>query len=585
MRYIALALDYDGTLATHGQVPAAVVAALKKVKDSGRKIILVTGRHLENLLERFPQADMFDHIVAENGGLLYRPSTKEKRVIGEPPPEVLIAELRKRKVEPLDVGRCVIATRTPHETVCMESIRDLGLEHHIIFNKGAVMILPSGVNKATGLKQALSELGVSLHNTVGMGDAENDHQFLSACECGVAVANSLDMLKERADFVTKKERGEGVIELIDQLLKDDLSGYSAHLERHHIDIGRGRVPAAGADGAKEAEAKILLDPFGTGILVAGPSGSGKSTATIGILELLTHAGYQICLIDPEGDYENFEETVNFGNSHHPPDVEELLQYLGKSENSAVVNMLAVPLPDRPAFFASLLPRLQELRATTGRPHWIVIDEAHHMLHAKWEHSAQTVPQKLSNVMMITVIPSEVSPAALSIINMVVAVGKKPDDTISDFAKAAGIKKPDKSVGELEKGEVAIWQTNPDQAPLPVRVHQAKTERRRHLRKYAVGDLQDRSFYFKGPVGKLNLRAQNLSIFVQMADGVDDETWLYHLNNEDVANWFEYQIRDKELAAVARQFGKANGKGSAAESRDAIKTAIETRYTAPASQSI
>ncbi|MBD2538361.1 HAD hydrolase family protein [Coleofasciculus sp. FACHB-SPT36] len=80
-----------------------------------------------------------------------------------------------------------------------------------------------GRYKASGLSVALSELGLSPHNTVGVGDAENDSALLNLCECGVAVANALPMLKEIADFVTKGDRGAGVIELIDHLLASDLS--------------------------------------------------------------------------------------------------------------------------------------------------------------------------------------------------------------------------------------------------------------------------------------------------------------------------------------------------------------------------
>ena len=101
----------------------------------------------------------------------------------------------------------------------LETIRDLGLELQVIFNKGAVMVLPAGVNKASGLVAALDELGLSPHNVVGVGDAENDHAFLAACECAVAVANALPTIKERADHVTAGEDGDGVRELIDALIE------------------------------------------------------------------------------------------------------------------------------------------------------------------------------------------------------------------------------------------------------------------------------------------------------------------------------------------------------------------------------
>jgi hydroxymethylpyrimidine pyrophosphatase-like HAD family hydrolase len=221
MRYLVLATDYDGTLARDGRVDEETLAALDRLRHSGRKLILVTGRHLEDLLHVFPQINLCEWVVVENGALLYQPTTREVKPLGEPPPEEFVKALQERGVEPLAVGRVIVATWHPHENTVLEIIRDLGLEYQVIFNKGAVMVLPSGVNKASGLSAALSEMGLSSHNTVGVGDAENDHAFLDFCECGVAVANALPMLKERADFVTKGERGAGVVELIDKLIACD----------------------------------------------------------------------------------------------------------------------------------------------------------------------------------------------------------------------------------------------------------------------------------------------------------------------------------------------------------------------------
>jgi hypothetical protein len=227
MRYLALASDYDGTLATDGRVNQETVAALERLRGSGRKLILVTGRELDDLLRTFEQIYLFDRVVAENGALLYNPATHEEKLLGSKPPEQFVTQLRDRGVDPLSVGRVIIATWHPHETKVIEVIRELGLELQVIFNKGAVMVLPAGVNKASGLKAALIELGLAPHNTVGIGDAENDRAFLSLCECGVAVANALDMLKQGADVVTKGARGAGVVEIIDQLIASDLSEITA----------------------------------------------------------------------------------------------------------------------------------------------------------------------------------------------------------------------------------------------------------------------------------------------------------------------------------------------------------------------
>ena len=158
MRYHALAADYDGTLATHGRIEDGTWEALRRLRDSGRKLIMVTGRELDELLGILDQPELFDRIVAENGALVYTPQTKEIRLVAQPPPPAFIEEMKKRGVDRVSAGRVIVATWEPHQDTALHVIRDLGLELQVIFNKGAVMVLPSGVNKATGLAAALVEL-------------------------------------------------------------------------------------------------------------------------------------------------------------------------------------------------------------------------------------------------------------------------------------------------------------------------------------------------------------------------------------------------------------------------------------------
>ncbi len=233
MRYLALACDYDGTLAHHGVVEKKSIDAIKELKKSGRKAILVTGRQLDDLQSVFSELTLFDCVVGENGGVLYFPSSHSTKVLAPAPQTDFVEALKERKVEPLAIGKTIVATWEPNEQIVMEVIRALGLELQIIFNKGAVMVLPSGVNKASGLKAGLQELLLSPHNVVAVGDAENDQAFLKICECSVAVHNAVNSLKDAADFVTNGDHGVGVRELIEMLLSDegrlaDLVIYSDH---------------------------------------------------------------------------------------------------------------------------------------------------------------------------------------------------------------------------------------------------------------------------------------------------------------------------------------------------------------------
>jgi HAD superfamily hydrolase (TIGR01484 family) len=231
VRYQALICDYDGTIAQDGRVEPATIKALERLVESGRCLLLVTGRELPPLQLAFDRLDLFERVVVENGALMYNPATRAERLLTELADERLVKALRARDVKPLGVGRAIIATSEPMETVVLQQIHELGLDLEIIFNKGAVMILPTGITKASGLQAALLDLGLSAHNAVGVGDAENDHAFLSLCGISAAVANALPALKERADLVLEKPRGEGVAELIDRILDDDLRSVEQAIEQ------------------------------------------------------------------------------------------------------------------------------------------------------------------------------------------------------------------------------------------------------------------------------------------------------------------------------------------------------------------
>jgi len=222
MHYLALACDYDGTLAHDGRVTEATLAALQRLRACGRKLILVTGRELDDLAKIFADLPLFDRVVVENGAVLYEPAARREQLLGAPPPQAFLDRLRARGVKPLAVGRVIVATWLPQEAAVRDAILELGLELHVILNKGAVMVLPVGVNKATGLAAALAAMSLAPPAVVGVGDAENDLAFLRLCGCSAAVANALPEIKAQADIVLQGDHGKGVTQLIDDLLADDL---------------------------------------------------------------------------------------------------------------------------------------------------------------------------------------------------------------------------------------------------------------------------------------------------------------------------------------------------------------------------
>ena len=221
MRHCALATDYDGTLATQGKVDEQTLSSLRRLLSSGRELLLITGRELPDLKQVFPQLSIFARVIAENGALLYRPATGEEELLCGPVSPAFIRKLRGEGI-PLSVGRAIVATVEPHQETVRKVIRESGLDLQVSLNKGSVMVLPAGVNKASGLGRALAELGLDPSSVVGVGDAENDCEFLSACGCAVAVANALPSVKSSAQVVTTGAHGAGVTEIINRMLADDL---------------------------------------------------------------------------------------------------------------------------------------------------------------------------------------------------------------------------------------------------------------------------------------------------------------------------------------------------------------------------
>jgi HAD superfamily hydrolase (TIGR01484 family) len=415
--FLVLATDYDGTIANGGVVDEQTITALVRLKKAGRKLILVTGRELPDLLRVFPALDVFDRIVAENGALLYTPATKEERPLGPPPDDAFVSRLKADKIEPLSVGRVIVATWEPNETAALEAIRYLGLDLQIIFNMGAVMILPNGINKATGLVAALEGLGLSVHNAVATGDAENDLAFMRACGCAVAVGNALPSVKDTANLITDAACGAGVADTIERWLRDEAELLDAAIASHTIVIGN------------NSGAEILLRPDRGSVLITGTSGGGKSTLATALLEKFVASGFQICLFDPEGDYSDFGDVITFGDAKTAISPEPVLAAVRKLGTNVAINMLGSGVEERPDLFASLFPAVVDIHAKYGRPHWVLVDEAHHMLPYGRDAGAGLNIGDQPPAIFVTVHPDALATNVLRSIGIVLIIGKKSLDLV------------------------------------------------------------------------------------------------------------------------------------------------------------
>lgn len=210
----------------------------------------------------------------------------------------------------------------------------------------------------------------------------------------------------------------------------------------------------------------------------------------------------------------------------------------------------------------------------------MIDEAHHVLPSEWALTQTTLPQELSNLILITVHPEHVSRGALQRMNTMIVVGREPRKLMAQFAKAIEGEIPDPDTADLPRGEALLWLVDERQV-IRFEAELPRTEHFRHRRKYAEGQLEEkRRFRFRGPHDKMDLAVENLNMFVQIAEGIDVETWHFHLERGDYSKWFRDLVNDPDLADRIEAVEKESDLPDV-ESRKRIKEAILQKYTAPA----
>jgi hydroxymethylpyrimidine pyrophosphatase-like HAD family hydrolase len=363
MRYVALAAGFDGTLARDGRCDERCIEALRALAATGRKLILVTGRELRELLEIFPEVRLFDYVVAENGAVMHRPATRESEILAQAPPEILLQELRRRHVTPLTVGSSIVRTVQANEAEVSAALRKLQLDFQLVTNPGALMMLPAGVNKASGVWAALRELGVSRHNLIAIGDGENDLALFEFAEHAVAVQNADPLVKRVANRTTQGSYCEGFLELARDLIATDLA---SAVPRHKVVIG-----------ARNHGAAVEITPCHDSVLLHGPAGSGKAALTLRLLEQFLESSYQCCIIGAEVAGMRVPGEVEvFGDAHEVPRLTDILTALDQPTASVAINLAALPVETRPVFTDALLVQLQALHDRLGRPHVVLIHQAH-----------------------------------------------------------------------------------------------------------------------------------------------------------------------------------------------------------------
>ncbi len=560
MRFTVLACDYDGTIARDGRVDDETAWDLGRVRTSGRRLVLVTGRDLPTLRAVCPHLELFDLVVAENGCLLYRPADGSERPLADAPPPALVERLEAGDV-PVTVGRAVVFTWRPNEVAALEAIADLGLGHQVILNREAVMIVPPGVTKGTALLAALDELRMSPHNTVAIGDAENDHDLLAVTACGVAVADAVPALTARADHVTEAAGPEGTRELVAALLADDLASWQ---------VGARPIPL----GRDDDGADVAWRPAGAPMLVTGGSGSGKSTLVSAVVEQLTEARYQTVVVDPEGDFEDLPGAITIGGPESTPAVDEITDLVEEGTPATAVSLVAVPMHDRPGLIREVLSRVGELGGRLGRPHAVVVDEAHHAFRVDAPVDAGVLP---AGLVLVSNAPGSMQREVLDGLETVVAVGEDTGALLEQVAEAIDAPLPSGLPSGDAAGDAVAWRVDGGGLVSFTPVA-ARHRRRRHSAKLVSGDVgEGERLVVTGPDGALSLEVRNLSEMVRTAEGVDDATWSHHLRAGDWSRWVRDVIGDDDLAEVIETIAAKDRDPQSG--RRALREEVATRYPA------
>lgn len=433
MKFCVLALDYDGTMARDGQALPEVVAAIREARAEGIKVILVTGRILSDLRRVFTEEDLFDAIVAENGAVIAFPNSWT-RVLGRPASRELLSRLCELRVE-VAFGECVIEADSAAAPQILEAIRKLDLPLMLVFNHSRVMVLPQGTTKASGLREALNTMRLSLHNCIGIGDGENDHALLDVCEVGVAVSWGSQSLQKIADHILE---GSGPV---------SLARYIRDVSRHP------KLPPQRADDRRvllgeTADGPVVTSILGRNILIAGDPRSGKSWIAGLFTEHLLSQGYCLCVIDPEGDYSTLESLpgVVVFRDEEPPRLSDVARALRHPETSIVIDLSTLTHDEKLGYVQELLPMVATLRRNSGLPHWIVVDEAHYFLNQAMV--GQRVDLELAAYVLITYRPSHLHAELLRATESIIVTPLTDPNEVRTLTSLCGAEDGESSWGEV-----------------------------------------------------------------------------------------------------------------------------------------
>jgi hydroxymethylpyrimidine pyrophosphatase-like HAD family hydrolase len=568
----AVAIDYDGTLTTSGRPSPDVLSAVAERRADGQRVVLVTGRILAELRSVFPGADdHFDAIVGENGAVAARAG--RDRLLAAPVPAELDVALAARGVR-FQRGEVLLACGRADEPAVLAAVRELGLECQLIANRDALMVLPAGVTKGSGLAEALADLGISPHNAAAVGDAENDHSLLSAAELAVAVGNAVASIKADADIVLGQPDGCAVTSF---LRGPVLAGRErVHPRRWQVELG---TTAAGMP--------VSIPASQLNVLVTGNPQRGKSYVAGLIAERLIGLGYCVVVFDPEGDHVGLGALRGVhvaGDGGHLPTPAELAVLVRHLFTSVVVDLSGIPAGGGPGYVKAAQHELEALRAACGLPHWIVIDEAQVPL-ARDGSAATFFEPAAGGHCLVTHRTEDLRPEALLAVDVVIALpGSGGDGQIAGLLAAAG-GLPNGTAAALARqagpGQAVLVDRSRPNAATVFAVGQRQTSHMRHWHKYSAGRIRpDRRFYFRRDWDTATgVTAGSIAELEHVLRACDEEVIRHHCRHADLSRWIADVLGDPPLAAAVDEVEKAvrTETVSTTQARTRLIEAIHQRY--------
>jgi len=580
VKLAAIALDYDGTIAVDGALDPAVRDAVGAARQTGIAVILVTGRRLADLRHAAGDLSCFDVIVCENGAVLDFPASARHVVIGHPPATAFLEELRRRGVN-FVAGEVIVETDAASAQTTLDVVQQLQQPLILAFNRGRVMVLPQAVAKSTGLRQALLALRLSIHNTVGVGDAENDHDLLDACEVGAAVSWGSVALRAVADDIIEGAGPPAVADYIRRIVRQPRMA-AAQMGRRHLQLGR-----------QHNGDPVNLAVRGRTVLIAGEPGTGKSWLAGLLCEQLILQGYAMCIIDPEGDYRSLDAlpgVITLGGEDPPPSARELVRALRHPDVSVIVDVSRMPHHLRTEYLRTLMPLLNALRRQTGLPHKILLDEAHYCLGQPG--GAELIDPELAGYILVTYRISALDASIRMTSDAVVMVTRETDPCETEALMRMCRPQPCTMLGadalrELGTNEATLLPGAEESQGRARRFQMGPrlTSHVRHRAKYLDMPVLDAQAFVFTEDGRAGLRAHTLKEFMGLLATLPSTQIHRHLVRHDFSRWLDDVFRDHGLGSRVRAL-EANG--SVENARDTaadIAQAIRARYeTAPLSLS-